>query len=91
MGFSGEGIMSIGRNTQLLNAALEYLDAGYSIIPVGQDKKPLISWIEFQKRQATREEVKEWWTRHPEANIGMVTGSISGICAVDNDDPNSKH
>lgn len=83
--------MSIGRNTQLLNAALEYLDAGYSIIPVGQDKKPLISWIEFQKRQATREEVKEWWTRHPEANIGMVTGSISGICAVDNDDPNSKH
>jgi hypothetical protein len=91
MGFSGEGTMKIGRNSELLSSALEYLDAGYSIIPVGQDKKPLIKWEEYQKRQATREEVKEWWTRHPGANIGMVTGNISGICAVDNDDPNSKH
>ena len=38
--------------TNLLPVALAYLNRGLSIIPVGPDKKPLISWKEFQIRRA---------------------------------------
>ena len=63
--------------------ALKYLNEGFSVIPVGSDKKPKIAWIEFQKRHATEEEVEKWWTTWPDANIGIVTGEISGITVID--------
>jgi len=68
-----------------LSEALEFLSKGFSIIPVGKDKKPLIKWIEFQSRYATEEEVKQWFKQWPEANIGVVTGKLSGMDAVDCD------
>ena len=67
----------------MLPQALEYLAAGYSVIPVGVDKKPLILWKEFQTRHASESEVRVWWERWPKANIGIVTGKISGITVVD--------
>lgn len=38
-------------------------------------------------KSATKDakQIKEWWTKWPEANIGIVTGAISGIIAVDVD------
>lgn len=68
--------------TSLLSKALEYREKA-SVIPVGKDKKPLISWKEFQSRIATEEEVNKWWTDHPNANIGIVTGKISNLAVVD--------
>ena len=65
--------------------ALKYLKSGKSVIPCGKDKKPLISWIEFQKRLPTEAEIEKWWTDYPNANIGLVTGKISGISVVDCD------
>jgi hypothetical protein len=67
------------------DAALKYAEHGFSVIPVMKDKKPFLPWIEFQKRQATPEEIKEWFKRWPEANIGIVTGEISKTCVVDID------
>jgi len=40
-----------------LESALKYRELGFSIIPVGKDKKPLIKWEEFQKRIASKEEL----------------------------------
>ena len=68
-----------------LSEALEFLSKGFSIIPVGKDKKPLIKWIEFQSRYATEEEVQQWFKQWPDANIGIVTGRLSGMDAVDCD------
>lgn len=66
--------------------AFEYLVHGFSVIPCGEDKRPLLhSWKEFQTRQATEEEVTQWWEKWPEANIGLVTGRISGISVIDVD------
>jgi hypothetical protein len=67
--------------------ALQYLLlSGFSVIPVGKDKKPLISsWKEYQDRFPTEEEVEKWWKDYPEANIGIVTGKISNITVVDVD------
>lgn len=63
--------------------ALKYLSNNLSVIPVGDDKLPLISWKEFQSRLPTREEVEGWWTQFPNANIAIITGKISGIIVVD--------
>ena len=70
----------------LLKTALYYKkNLGYSVIPVGWTKKPLIEWKEFQKRLPTDEEIIKWWTQTPEANIGVVTGKISGVIVIDLD------
>jgi len=66
-----------------LEAALEYLEHGWSVIPVGQDKKPKMKVKEFQKRRANELEVRKWFTQWPDANVGIITGAISGIVVVD--------
>ncbi len=65
--------------------ALHYLETGFSVIPVGRDKKPIVEWKEYQTRLATEEEVRQWWTKSPTASIGIVTGKVSGISVVDVD------
>lgn len=60
-----------------------YLSLGFSVIPVGQDKKPLIKWEEYQRRKPTDEEIKKWAESYSDLNIGIITGDISGIVVVD--------
>ena len=69
--------------TNLLPTALTYLSRGWSVIPVGIDKRPLVSWKEFQTRLASPEELVSWWTQNPEAQIGIVTGAISNLTVID--------
>jgi len=74
-------------NTPVLDAALEYLDRGFSIIPVKKDKTPLLKWKEFQSRLPSYDEVCGWWAKWPDANVAIVCGKISGIFCVDADGP----
>jgi len=67
----------------LLPTALSYLGRGYSVIPVGQDKRPLVIWKEFQSRRATAEELVKWFEEYPNTQIGIVTGEISDLTVVD--------
>lgn len=75
------------KTSVLYAQAFKYVEVdGFSIIPVGKDKRPLLgSWKEYQTRKPTIEEVEAWWKKYPEANIGIVTGKISGITVVDVD------
>mgnify|MGYP003146645956 FL=1 len=57
----------------------------WSIIPVRPDKKPCISWEKYQSELPTIAEIDAWWTQFPDANLAVVTGSISGICVIDID------
>lgn len=70
---------------EVLESALQYCRAGFSVIPCGRDKKPKIQWEEYIKRCATEDEVREWWRLYPYANVGLVTGMVSGFCVVDAD------
>lgn len=79
-----------GKNKRL-EAALGYQKIGFSIIPVGADKKPLIDWKLFQTKRALPEEIIEWWTRWPQANPALVTGKISGVVVLDLDLKHGRH
>ena len=76
----------------ILEEALNYSRLGFSIIPiVPKDKKPLIRWEEYQTRRATEDEIKGWWAKWPDANVGTVTGAISNIIVVDIDSEEAKN
>ena len=72
----------------MLREALHYLSLGFSVIPLRPNaKEPLISWQEFQSRRASESELREWFQKWPNANLGIVTGLISGVVVVDLDGP----
>lgn len=69
-----------------LEHALQYYDYGFSVIPIiPGKKKPLIKWQPYQKERATKEQITEWWTQTPNANIGIVTGKVSNLFVIDLD------
>ncbi len=73
--------------SSLLEAALGYRRRGWSVIPLQpRGKKPLLArWKEYQDTAAGAEEITEWWTAHPDANIGIITGSVSRLVVLDLD------
>ena len=62
----------------ILKAALWYLKNGYSVIPVKNDKKPLLKWEKYQNERATEPDVKGWFEKWPNAMLGVVTGTRKG-------------
>lgn len=86
---------------EMLDAALSYLERGWSIIPLhsivnGQctcnnvqctnvGKHPAVKWKEFQTRQPSEKEVRMWFERWPNINIALVTGRISDMVVIDID------
>jgi len=73
-------------SNQLLKSSLWYQKAGYSVIPVRQNKKPYLKeWKPYQTKKANQDQIQSWWQRWPNANVAIVTGKISGIDVVDVD------
>lgn len=70
-------------NMTPLNAALTYASLGWPVFPCN-GKIPLVSGG-FKSASKNPEQIKQWWTRTPEANIGLPTGQISGLVALDVD------
>jgi hypothetical protein len=67
-------------------AASEYRRLGWSVIPIRRGAKlPLIAWEEYQHRCASEDEIAAWFRRWPNANVGIVTGSISRVVVLDID------
>ena len=67
----------------LVAVAQLYADRGWSVIPIGPNKKPLIPWLEYCDRIATPAEISEWFTKYPGAQLGVITGEISGLSVID--------
>ena len=66
--------------------ALGYLmECGFQVIPLDGYKKPLVKWREYQEKRVTPKLVREWWKKHPKANIGIVCGRLSNLLVVDVD------
>ena len=74
--------------SETLNAALEYLDMGWAVIPIAAEtKKPHIKWGVYvdENRLPTEDEVIDWFTRWPDASLAILTGELSGLVIVDCD------
>lgn len=50
-------------------------------------KKSRVAWKPYQDQNPTEEQIREWWTRWPYANIGVVT---TGFVVVDSDTPEAE-
>ena len=74
-----------------LEAALDYASKGYPVFPCSENTKIPFKHTNGSKDATTDiDRITEWWTRFPNANIAMATGSISGLYAVDIDAPASE-
>lgn len=62
--------------TGTFDSALQYMNKGFSVIPVRKDKKPCIRWEDHQKQKADEGKIREWWKRYPEAEVAIVTGEM---------------
>ncbi len=85
----------------LLSAALSYAARGWQIIPLHsiangqctcgrQCKSPAKHPRTFNgltDASADMDTITSWWTIWPDSNIGIITGSVSGLVVVDIDDP----
>lgn len=73
----------------MLAAALAYAARGWPVFPVGADKMPLISRAAggqgFKDATTNPSQIREWWGKHPNAGIGIPTGTVSGIVVLDLD------
>jgi len=78
----------------LLNEALRYFHNGLFVIPLcdragNPSKSPL--WakedeiVKLTEQPQTEDQIRDWWTRWPSANIGIVTGPVSGVLVIDLD------
>ena len=67
-------------------AVQDYMRLGWSIIPTRPgDKRPLVRWDEFQHRRPGETETCDWFRTWPDAGIGIVTGTVSGLVVLDVD------
>src|ERR1700731_200601 len=72
----------------LMNYALNYARLGFPVFPCRPGgKEPMGSLVPSGCLDATTdiETIKRWWTQCPTANIGLATGSKSGVSVVDLD------
>lgn len=69
----------------VLAQANEYVDQGWSILPVKpSEKRPyMTNWLQYQHTKATKEMADSWFTSLTGAGVGMVTGRISGVVVLD--------
>lgn len=70
-----------------LDQALWYIRQGLNVFPVDEEKRPLLSWKPYQTMRVTEDQARQWWADHPQANIACACGPVSGILAVDIDEP----
>jgi len=73
-------------DNRFLQAALVYFERGWCVIPCKPGTKvPAVDWKKYQENRTTKEQIKEWWSKWPDANVAIVTGEISGITLIDID------
>lgn len=69
----------------LLEAALAYAEAGFSIFPLVRGEKYPFTKNGVKDATNNKEQITVWWTENPSANIGFPLGKINGLIGLDID------
>lgn len=88
-------------DTTQIRWAIAYARRGWSVIPLhtpegdgcscgrrdcpAPGKHPRARWEAAMRERASEAQVIAWWHRWPDANIGVVTGPVSGLAVLDID------
>ena len=73
----------LNHSAEVYKQALEYLRRGFSVIPVGKDKKPMFVWEKYQNQKPTEEELAGWFFDMKPAGIAILTGQLSNLVVLD--------
>jgi len=85
--------MTTKTEANIFSTAFKLHTLGYSVIPSGggdKGKAPIVTWTEFQHRQATDGELENWQAELEPRLWGIVTGAISGVVVADADTPDAR-
>ncbi|HQB18864.1 MAG TPA: bifunctional DNA primase/polymerase, partial [Candidatus Pacearchaeota archaeon] len=70
----------------LFERAVKYFYLGLNIVPLREKGKvSIVPWKKYQIEKIEIRDVDRWWSQWPNANIGIVTGSISRLLVLDID------
>lgn len=71
--------------TKINDLIYDYIDNGWSILPVKPDEKRpfMTNWLQYEKTKASRDMVESWFSTLSGAGVGMVTGRISNVVVLD--------
>ena len=61
----------------LLDAALDYADRGVPVFPCKRKDKSPFTRNGFKDATTNEQQIREWWTKSPQAMIGVPTGRAS--------------
>lgn len=102
--YSGTLQRPLPRQVRIRDAAMASLERGWSVVPIhsvsegrcscrsarctAPGKHPRIRWEMLCERLPDRDDLCLWWRRWPRANLGVVTGRVSGLVVLDVDPRN---
>ena len=74
----------------MLKSALWYFkEMEYAVIPIRESgekiKRPYVAWEKYQTEMPELEEIENWWTKWPSANVGIITGKNNNLTVIDID------
>jgi putative DNA primase/helicase len=70
----------------LFDYALKYFSLGFSVLPLGvKGKRAVVAWKKYETEKMNINDIDEWWSKWPDANIGIITGTINKLLVLDVD------
>ena len=73
-------------NNIFLNAAIDYASRGWAVFPLKPKDKAPVTAHGVHEATTNFDQIKKWWKRYPNANIGVACGKVSGgLLVVDLD------
>jgi hypothetical protein len=63
---------------------LYYFELGFNIIP-STGRIPLVKWKKYEAIRVLKEQIIDWWSRWPNADIILINGPISNTFVIDID------